>query len=398
MSERRRFMKELLGWGAAASAVSLMGSAQTAGAQAPTAGAGKKLGFALVGLGSLSGNQIAPALLEKTKLCKLTGLVSGHPDKAKEWARKYSVPEKNIYDYQNFDQIKNNPDIDVVYVVLPNSMHAEYTVRAAQAGKHVLCEKPMATSVADCQRMIEASRKAAKKLMVAYRLQYEPYNREAIRLARAGELGKLKSLRATNGQAQGDPHQWRLKKALAGGGALPDVGIYCLNAARYLSGEEPTEVSATITTTPNDPRFTEVEEQMDFLLRFPSGFVASCTTSYGFHDSKEFRLIGSTGWLELDPAFPYKGQQMRIGRKVSAGAPSAGAIEQRQLQAKDHFALEMDHLATRIREDKPPHTGGEEGLQDMRIIAALYDSARSGRRVSLHAPAQKDAFRGPPPG
>ena len=179
---------------------------------------------------------------------------------------------------------------------------------------------------------------------------------------------------------------------------MPDVGIYCLNAARYLSGEEPTEVSATITTTPNDPRFTEVEEQVDFVLRFPSGFVATCTTSYGFHDSKEFRLIGTGGWLALDPAFPYKGQLMRIARKVSAGGMAAGAIEHRQLEPKDHFALEMDHLAARIRENKPPHTGGEEGLQDMRIIAAIYEAARAGRRVALHAPAQKDAFRGPAPG
>jgi predicted dehydrogenase len=171
------------------------------------------------------------------------------------------------------------------------------------------------------------------------------------------------------------------------------VGIYCLNAARYLSGEERAEVSALVTSTPHDPRFVEVEEQVDFMLRFPSGFVASCTSSYGYHDSKCYRLMGTEGWLELDPAFPYTGQAMRLGRKHAH--PSGEAIETRKLEAKNQFALEMDHFAACIRDDKAPLTGGEEGLQDMRVIAAIYDSARRGLVVKLPRTDRPDVFRGP---
>jgi predicted dehydrogenase len=243
----------------------------------------------------------------------------------------------------------------------------------------------MAVSVAECQQMLAAGEKAGRHLMIAYRLQYEPFNREAIKLARGGDLGKLRSLSAVNGQAQGDPNQWRLRKALAGGGSLPDVGIYCVNAARYLSGEEPTLVSGMVTSTPHDPRFKEVEEQVDFILRFPSGFVASCTSSYGFHDAKRYRLIGTSGWLELDPAFPYRGQTLKVARKPAGGGPEV--LEQRLLTPKNHFAAEMDHMATCVLQNKKPHTPGEEGLQDQRIIGAIYESARLGRAVQLAAPS-----------
>jgi predicted dehydrogenase len=191
----------------------------------------KRMGVAVVGLGRLALQQILPAF-GASKFCKVTALVTGDAAKGRRVAAQYAVNPKNILDYANYDRLKEVADVDLVYVVLPNSMHAEFTIRAAQAGKHVLCEKPMATSVAGCQHMIDACAAAKKKLMIAYRMQYEPYNRELIRLARSGSLGKLKSVVASNGQAQGDPQQWRLKKALAGGGALPDVGIYCLNAAR----------------------------------------------------------------------------------------------------------------------------------------------------------------------
>ncbi|HEY4186434.1 MAG TPA: Gfo/Idh/MocA family oxidoreductase [Polyangia bacterium] len=352
----------------------------------------QRVGFAIVGLGHLALQQILPAFSE-SKLCRPVALVSGDGAKAANVAAQYGIAPKHVYDYQSYDRLAQDAAVSAVYVVLPNGLHAEYSIRAARAGKHVLCEKPMAISVNECERMIDASRAAHKKLMVAYRMQYEPYNREAIRMARAGELGKLKAFMASNGQAQGDPRQWRLRKALAGGGSLPDVGIYCLNAARYLSGEEPTEVSALVTSTPHDPRFVEVEEQVDFTLRFPSGFVASCTSSYGYHDSKCYRLMGTQGWLELDPAFPYAGQAMRIARK-HAGS-SGEDVETRKLEAKNQFALEMDHFAACIRDDKVPLTGGEEGLQDMRVIAAIYDSARRGHVVKLPRIEKVDALRGP---
>lgn len=352
----------------------------------------KRLGVAIVGLGRLSLQQILPAF-GQSRLCKVTALVSGDPAKAKAVGAQYGVDAKNLLDYGHYDRLSDLKNVDLVYVVLPNSMHAEYTIRAAQAGKHVLCEKPMANSVADCQAMIDACAKAQKKLMIAYRMQYEPYNREAIRLARSGALGQLKSFEASNGQAQGDPNQWRLKRALAGGGALPDVGIYCLNAARYLSGEEPIEVQAMQYSTPNDPRFREVEEQVSFNLRFPSGFSASCFTSYSVHDSKRFRLMGTNGWLEMDPAFPYVGQAMRLSRKHVG--EEFDTIEQPKLQAKNQFALELDHFADCVLKNRKPHTPGEEGMQDMRLIAAIYEAAQSGKNVKLEPVSGVDPFRGP---
>ena len=351
-----------------------------------------RVGVALVGLGRLALEQIMPAFAE-CKLCRPMALVSGDRAKATTVARRYGLPESNVYDYKSFNRLSDNKDVQIVYILLPNSMHAEYSIRAAQAGKHVLCEKPMANSVDDCQAMIDASEKAHKSLMVAYRMQYEPYNREVIRSVRAGEIGKLKSFVASNGQAQGDPNQWRLKRSMAGGGALPDVGIYCLNAARYVSGEEPSAVSAFLYSTPNDARFREVEEQVNFTLRFPSGFLASATTSYGYHNAKFFRVLGSSGWIELDPAFPYRGQRLRVGRK--AEGRDAEQIEERTLEGKNHFALEMDHLASCVLNNKRPRTPGQEGLQDMRVIAAIYRAAESGGTVKLPEITELDAFRGP---
>ncbi len=355
----------------------------------------KRIGVAVVGLGHLALEQILPAFGE-SKRCRLTALVSGDRAKATALGARYGVDPKSLYDYKSYDRLRNEGNVDLVYVVLPNGMHAEYTIRAFQAGKHVLCEKPMATSVTECRDMIQAASKAGKKLMIAYRMQYEPYNREAIRMARAGDLGTLKAFSAINGQTQGDPKQWRLKKALSGGGALPDVGIYCLNAARYLTGEEPIEISAILQSTPNDPRFTEVEEQVDFVLRFPSGFLASCSTSYGYHNSKRYRLIGESGWLELDPAFPYRGQQMRIGR--TRQETDVEQVETRLLEPKNHFATEMDHMAECIQAGRQPHTPGEEGMQDMRIIAAIYDAASRAVTVKMPLVSGRDTFRGPSPG
>src|SRR3954453_16600972 len=242
---------------------------------------GKKLGWAIVGLGSLAINQILPAFA-KCEKSKVVALVSGHPAKAQKLALRYGVSPKNIYNYENYDSMKDNPDVDVIYIVLPNGMHAEYAVRGFGAGKHVLSEKPMANTPAECQQMIDAAKKANRKLMVAYRCRYEPYNQEAIRIARQQELGPIQVILADHGFNIGDPNQWRLNKTLAGGGSLMDIGIYSLNAARYLTGEEPTEINAMMYTTPGDVRFKEVEENINFQLRFPSGVLATCTSSYGY--------------------------------------------------------------------------------------------------------------------
>ncbi len=335
---------------------------------------GKKLGWAIVGLGSLSINQILPAFA-KCEKSKVTALVSGHPDKANKLALRYGVSPKNIYNYQNYDSLKDNPEVDVIYIVLPNGMHAEYTVRGFQAGKHVLSEKPMANTPAECQQMIDAAHKANRKLMVAYRCQYEPYNKEAIRIARSHELGPTQMILADAGFSMGDPKQWRLNRQLAGGGSLMDIGIYALNASRYLSGEEPTEVNAMVYTTPNDPRFKEVEEHITFQLRFPSGILANCSSSYGYFHQSHFRVMGTEARLEMDPATWYSGLRLWIER--------GNTIDQRDLPVVDHFTTEMDHMSDCVMQNKEPLTPGEEGLRDLTIMMAIYEAAKSGRTVKL---------------
>ena len=335
---------------------------------------GKKLGWAIVGLGNLSIHEILPAFA-KCEKSKVVAFVSGHPDKANKLAVRYGVNQKNIYNYQNYDTIKDNPEVEIIYIVLPNGMHAEHAVRGSQAGKHVLTEKPMASTPAECQQMIDAARNASRKLMVAYRCRYEPYNREAIRIARSRELGPTKVILADHGFNIGDPTQWRLKKGLAGGGSLMDIGIYSLQAARYLSGEEPNEVNAVMYNTPGDPRFKEVEETINFQLRFPSGVLANCTSSYGYAGQNHYRVVGTEGWLELDPATSYRGLRMRVHR--------ASVTEERELPVRDHFALEMDHMSECVMENKEPLTPGEEGLRDLKVMMAIYEAANTGTTIKL---------------
>lgn len=352
----------------------------------------KRLGIAIVGLGNLALAQVIPAFGE-TKYCKLTALVSGSPDKAREVAEQHGIPARSIYSYENYGAIKNNPDVDIIYIILPNSMHAEYTVRGAQAGKHILCEKPMATSSAECQQMIDACRKAGKKLMIAYRIQYEPNNRYMRQLVQSQQYGPVKVIEAVNGQNQGDPDQWRQKKALAGGGSLPDVGLYCLNTTRFLTGEEPSEVVATTYSTPGDQRFTQVEETVLWQMRFPSGIQSNNTTSYGFHEDRRYRVHAETGWFGLDPAFSYHGIQPELSY-------ATGKIEHRErpsLGDKNQFALEMDHMALCVMQNQTPYTPGEEGLQDQRIMEAIYLSAETGKPVNLPTITTRDTFRGTPP-
>ena len=335
---------------------------------------GKKLGWAIVGLGNLAINQILPAFA-KCEKSKVVALVSGHPDKANKLALRYGVAPKNIYNYQNYDSIQDNPEVDIIYIVLPNGMHAEYTIRGLQAGKHVLSEKPMANTPADCQNMIDAARKANRKLMVAYRCRYEPYNLEAIRMARQQDLGPVKVIVADHGFNIGDPTQWRLNRALAGGGSLMDIGIYSLQAARYISGEEPVEINAMMYSTPGDARFKEVEETINFQLRFPSGVLANCTSSYGCSGQNRYRAVATKGWFELEPATIYSGLRMRVHHD--------NITEERVLPVRDHFALEMDHLSGCVMENKEPLTPGEEGLRDLTIMSGIYEAARTGKTVKL---------------
>ncbi len=351
-----------------------------------------RVGYAVVGLGRIALEEVIPGFVQ-SKHSKVTALVSGHPDKAAAVARQYGIDPRNIYDYKNYEELRNNPAVQAVYIVLPNSMHAEYTVRAAQAGKHVFCEKPMATTSRDCQRMIDACRTADRKLMIGYRMQYEPYNREVIRRARAKDLGDLKFITADNGQNQGDPTQWRLQRALSGGGSLPDVGIYCLNAARYVTGEEPVEVFARMWSTPGDPRFKEVEETMVFELRFPTGVLASCTCGYGNHRLQRYSVVGSQGWAELSPPSPIAASACAWPTRTARWSRS------RRCSSTSRTSSPARSITSRscVTADRTPHTPGEEGLADVRIIEQLYASARAGHAMQLPPVQGLDSTRGPAP-
>ncbi len=337
----------------------------------------KKLGWAVVGLGKFATEQIMPSFAE-CKRSKLVALVSGDRAKAEKYAQQYGINPKNIYNYQNYDSIRNNPEVDVIYIILPNGMHAEYSIRGAQAGKHIMCEKPMANTVEECQAMINAANKANRKLMIAYRAQYEPYNLATIQLAQSGKLGKLKSITSDHGRTLNpkDPADiWRMQKKLAGGGSLYDIGIYSLQAARYITGEEPVAISAMMYSTPGDPRFREVEENVNFVLRFPSGVLANCTSSYGYSNTKRIQVFGSDAVLELDPATDYYKHRLVIKDK--------NGNQEQKIEEKNQFALEIDHLSESIMQNKQPKTPGEEGLQDVRLMQFIYEAARTGKTIKV---------------
>ena len=330
----------------------------------------RKLGVALVGLGSLSTNQLAPAL-QKTMYCRLAGIVTGTPSKATRWKAQHNLPDRGIYDYRTMSRMAENPDIDIVYVVTPNALHANHAIAAARAGKHVLCEKPMEVSSDRCTAMIDACRAAKRQLAIAYRCQFEPHHLECVRLAREKTFGDVRIIDAGFGFRIGDPNQWRLNHALAGGGPLMDVGIYALQAARMITGEEPMKVSAVEPKT--DPvKFKTVEESMTFPLTFPSGIIANCTTTYRVSGVNRLKVFADRGSFGLEPAFNYGGTR---------GFRSDGAAL--RFDEVDQFATEMDDFAQRILTNTPTKVPGEEGLRDVRLLTAIYQAARTGRTVSV---------------
>lgn len=336
----------------------------------------RPLGYAIVGLGMYGLGVIIPQFANCVH-SRLAAVVSGDPVKARRVAAEHGLPEGSVYSYETFDSIRDNPDVDIVYVCLPNSMHAEYVIRAARASKHVMCEKPMAVSPAECEAMIAACRKANRKLMIGYRCHFEPFNLEAMRLARAGTAGKIRYVRSEHGFVQGDPSKWRLKRALAGGGSLMDMGVYSLQAARYMTGEEPVAVQALESTDRSDPRFREVEDQIDWQLLFPSGAVAACKSMYSANQNRII-CVGDKGRIELEPATRYSGNQMWTGRdgRENAITPPPGP-------ARNQFVGQLDHLAQCAVTGREPIVSGEEGLRDMRIIEAIYRSAKEGRTIRL---------------
>ncbi|RYU91161.1 twin-arginine translocation signal domain-containing protein [Mucilaginibacter terrigena] len=325
----------------------------------------KRLGIALVGLGGYSGGQLAPAL-QHTQNCYLAGIVTGTPAKAETWSKKYNIPQKNIYNYQNFDSIAHNPDIDIVYVVLPVSMHKEFTIRAANAGKHVICEKPMALNAADCREMVAACKQANKLLSIGYRLHFEPHTQEVMRLGQKQVFGKITKVDTANGFTyNGDPNAWRLKKALAGGGGLMDMGIYAIQGARYTLGQEPVAVKATQEKTRPD-FFKEVDETVFWELKFPGGAKVTGKSSYN-HDWGYLRATAEKGSFELEPAYGYGGLDGKVNGKPM------------QIHNIIQQAAQMDDFATCVTLNKTSRVPGEEGVKDMKVVDAIYRSLESGK-------------------
>ena len=332
-------------------------------------GRDKKLGIALVGLGNYSSRHLAPALLE-THHVKLTGVVTGTPEKEKIWAEKYGIKASNIYNYENYDEIKNNPEIDVVYIVLPNSMHAEYSIRGAKAGKHVICEKPMANNAAECRAIIAACDEAGVKLQIGYRLLYEPNTIEMKRLCKSEEHGAITAVETSNAfYARDDWDNWRFRKDLAGGGPLMDMGVYCVHGVRQAMHAEPLAVTAQSFNTRTD-KFQDVEETLYWQMYFENGIVANCMTSYSAR-AGHLLLHGQKASYKLEPAYGYGPIKLFVKNNEV------------QIPHTNHQAVQMDAFAKNILEDTPVVASGQEGLNDMKVIDAIYKAAESGARVSI---------------
>jgi predicted dehydrogenase len=329
----------------------------------------KKLGIALVGLGKYSEEQLAPALLE-TKYCELVAIVTGTKEKEQKWIAKYNLKKENVYNYDNFDTIVNNKDVDIVYVVLPNSMHAEFTIRAAKAGKHVICEKPMATSVADCKKMIQACKNAGKKLSIGYRLHFDPFNDQMMRLGQNKVYGKKMDMKSSFSFLLNDATKWRTQKALAGGGPLMDLGIYCLQGCIYTFGELPTSLWAK-NTTKDKTFFKDIEGSIEWEMTFPSG-KAYCKTSYEEPFENYLTATTEKGELKLTSSFVYRGLK---------GSTPYGPIVAKEVNQQ---AMQMDAFAQNIVQDTPSIVPGEMGMRDNYIIEKIYESAsKNGAVVTL---------------
>lgn len=334
---------------------------------ASTAKKKDKLGIALVGLGYYSTDLLAPAL-QMTEKCYLAGIVTGTPEKAEKWKQKYNIPDKNIYNYQNFDTIANNPDIDIVYIVLPPSMHKEYVIRAAKAGKHVFCEKPMAPSVNDCLAMIKVCKDNKVNLAIGYRCQHDPNTQEYMRIGKEKMYGKVKMLTCGAGYFDGRTTHWKQNKAL-GGGCMGDMGVYALQGARLATGEEPIAVTAQASTTRPDI-YKEVEETMMFQLQFPSGALAACHTSFGIN-MNYLQVNYEKGWLKMEPFSSYSGNK---------GSHSNGIIE---FPLKNQQARQMDEDCLALINSTQLIAPGEEGLRDIRVVEAIYQAAKNGGTVKI---------------
>jgi glucose-fructose oxidoreductase len=326
--------------------------------------------YAVIGLGHIVQVAVLPAFRHARRNSELCALISGDAEKRRQLGRRYRVP---AFDYSELEQALAAERIDAVYVGLPNDQHCEYTERAARAGAHVLCEKPMAVTVDECDRMLTAAKAAGKKLMIAYRLHFEPANLEAVRIARSGRLGELRLFSSTfSMQVRDDNIRVEAEK---GGGPLYDIGVYCIQAARYAFGAEPTECAA-FAARGDDPRFAEVDEAISALLRFPGERLAAFTASFGAADVSEYRIVGTRGSLRVEPAYEYA---EGLAHHLTLG----GKPRTRRFPRTDQFAPELLYFSDCIRRDRAPEPSGLEGRIDVQIIQALQRSAASGAPVAL---------------
>ena len=369
MSTRRDFLQKIT---ATSLALPLLGRYQPlTGKVRPRSADTPVLRVAIMGLGGY-GTRVAEAMKDCTR-AKLAGVISGTPSKIRDWRERYHIPEKNCYNYENYDLIGKNPDIDAVYVITPNALHREAVIRVARAGKQVICEKPMALNAREGAEMIEACKKAGVRLLVGYRMHFEAKTLEIIRMRKTGEFGKVLFFQGLTGFQIGDPNQWRLNKQLSGGGSLMDIGIYSVNGARYMIGEEPVWVTAQETKT-NPQKFKEgVDETVQFQLGFPSGAVASCLSTYTMNNLDRFFLDGERGYAELQPSTNY-GPIM--------GHTHLGPLTQPHIT---HQTVQMDEMAGIILAGKEPPVpvDGEEALRDLKILDAIYEAIRTSSKIVL---------------
>jgi predicted dehydrogenase len=370
MNSRRDFLQKMAG---SALALPLLSSitAKAHAAQPLAPYQGQVLRVAILGLGSY-GERVAEAM-KGCQRAKLVGVVSGTPAKIKTWQGKYGIPEKNCYNYETLDQIKNNPDIDAVYIITPNGLHKDFCLRVAKAGKHVICEKPMAVNAKEGQEMVDACKAAKVKLLIGYRMHFEPITLDIVHKRKAGDFGKVLFFQGLSGFIIGDPTQWRLNKKLAGGGAMMDIGIYSINGSRYMIGEDPIWVTAQETKT-NPEKFKEgVDETIMFQMGFPGGATASCLSTYSLNNLDRFFLDGDKGFAEMGPS---------TGYGPIKGRTNKGEVEYPHVT---HQTVQMDEMSDIILKGKQPEipVDGEEGVKDMKIIDAIFQAVKTGGKVPL---------------
>ena len=338
--------------------------------------ASKRIGVAVVGLGGIAERAVLPAF-RRSKKTKLVALVSGDERKARRLAAKFGA--RDYYTYDDYVLCLNHPQVNAVFIATTNGTHAEYTLRAAASGKHVLCEKPMANTVEECHQMVDACRANNVRLMIAYRKYFEPASRALKKLVTSGKLGRLKILHSAftiylpPGKAT---PAWHFDRKQAGGGSLVDVGVYCINTARWLLDKDPVEASAYAWTL--DPaRFSEIEENISFQLKFPEGVVLQASSSFGAAQASFLHVHGEKGWAALDPAYAYDEERRLFGKL-------GGRWFEKKFKAMDEFVLELDAFADSIRRGRDPEPDGYEGLKDVAVMQAIYRSARDNRPSPIY--------------